>query len=110
MRSIGFGFERIALLALAWPRIAAVVFFAGVVILGYGFSQIRFDEDLRSTFAGPNSAYQAYERTIGEFFDPENETLILVEGDIGSPANFAKLEQVQLELQFVQGVDSVYSL
>ena len=111
MRSIGFGLERIALVALARPWPAAVIFLALLALLGYGLTRLSFDEDLRNVFAGDSSAFAAYQQATADFVDPENETLVLVEGgSLGQPADFAKLSELQLELQLIEGVDSVYSL
>lgn len=111
MWSIGFGLERVAWLALYRPRITAVVTVLLVVASVFGLSQVKFDEDLRAVFAGDNDTYRNYVRITEEFVDPENENLLLVEGkDLGTPENFQKLEQLQFELQFIDGVDNVFSL
>src|SRR5690606_20330850 len=77
----------------------------------FGLSQVKFDEDLRAVFAGDNETYRNYVRITEEFVDPENENLLLIEGaDLGTPDNFTKLQQLQFELQFIEGVDNVFSL
>jgi predicted RND superfamily exporter protein len=77
----------------------------------YGLTQVKFDEDLRAVFAGENDTYRNYVRITEEFVDPENENLLLVEGaDLGTPDNFARLQNLQFELQFIEGVDNVFSL
>src|SRR5690242_17565909 len=107
MWSIGFGLERVAWLALYRPKITAVVAVALVAAAIFGLTRVKFDEDLRAVFAGDNDTYRNYVQITEEFVDPENENLLLVEGkDLGTPENFQKLEQLQFELQFIDGVDN----
>lgn len=111
MWSIGFGIERAASLALNRPRLVGIVAVLMVAAAIFGLTRVKFDEDLRAIFAAENDTYRNYVRITEEFVDPENENLLLVEGeDLGTPENFAKLEQLQFELQFIEGVDNVYSL
>ena len=110
MWSIGFGLERIAWPALKWPRATAVVVLAALAVAGFGMTRVAFDENLRAVFASGSPAYAAYVAATDEFVDPENETLVLVEGDrLGTPDNFKRLQDFQFELQFIDGVGSVYS-
>jgi hypothetical protein len=111
MWSLGFGLERVAWLALKWPRTIGIVVLCMIAAAVYGLTQVKFDEDLRAVFAGENETYANYVRITEEFVDPENENLLLVEGaDLGSPENFARLQNLQFELQFVEGVENVFSL
>src|SRR5437868_1272676 len=110
MRSIGFGLERVAWPALRWPRATAIVFALMVATAVFGVTRLAFDEDLRNTFASDSPGFRAYVETTSEFVDPENETILLVEGDrLGDPATFQKLQDLQFELQVADGIDSVYS-
>lgn len=111
MWSLGFGLERVAWIALNRPRLTAVAILCLVAASVFGLTQVKFDEDLRAVFAGENDTYRDYVRITEEFVDPENENLLLVEGaDLGSPENFARLQELQFELQFIEGVDNVFSL
>jgi predicted RND superfamily exporter protein len=111
MKSIGFGLERIAWLALEWPRLAAVAFLLVLVLAGLGATRLSFDENLRNIFASKSEAFLAYKNTTSEFVDPENETLVLVEApDLASPAVFRHLQDFQFELQLIDGVGSAYSM
>jgi hypothetical protein len=52
-----------------------------------------------------------YLNATAEFVDPENEAILLVEGDrLAEPGAFQMLEDFQFELQLTEGIDSVYSL
>lgn len=110
MKSIGFGLERIAWPALLWPRAAGIVFCLILAVAAFGLTRLSFDEDLRNTFASGSDAYRFYSTATSEFVDPENETILLIEGDrLGEPQTFQKLQDLQFELQLADGVDSVYS-
>ncbi|MEX0853815.1 MAG: MMPL family transporter [Bauldia sp.] len=110
MKSIGFGLERIAWPALAWPRATAIVVLLLLAAAAFGITRLSFDEDLRSVFASDARAYSAYVAATADFVDPENETLVLVEGDhLGEAANFRRLQDFQFELQLIDGVGSVHS-
>ncbi len=108
---IGFGLERIALFIFERPRLGLAILIAVIALTGYGMTQVRFNDDLRNIFAGNSQVFKDYAEATSDFVDPENELLVLVEGkDLGTPANFQKLEDFQLELQLVDGVDNVFSL
>jgi predicted RND superfamily exporter protein len=111
MRSIGFGLERVAWPAMKWPRAALAVIVALLALAVFGLTHLGFDEDLRNTFASDSEGFRYYQEMTSEFVDPENETILLIEGDkLGDPATFQKLQDLQFELQVADGVDSVYSL
>jgi uncharacterized protein len=110
MKSIGFGLERIALLAVARPWLAAAFIAVLLAISGYGFLAVNFDEDLGSVFSGNTKEFAAYEKATQQFVNPENEIVILVEGDhLADPDTFARLRDFQFELQLVDGVANVFS-
>ncbi|HMN85703.1 MAG TPA: MMPL family transporter [Bauldia sp.] len=110
MWTLGFGIERVAWLALKWPRATGVVAVLVALVAVFGASKVRFDEDLRGVFSGNTQAYRDYVWVTDHFVDPENEMLLLVEGKtIGNPAVLAKLMDLQFELQLLDGVESVYS-
>ena len=111
MRSIGFGLERVAWLALDWPRATAAVFGVVLAVAAFGVTRLSFDEDLRNTFSSGSDAYAFYVKATSEFVDPENETILLVEGGrLAEPETFQRLQDFQFELQVADGIDSVYSL
>ncbi len=110
MKSIGFGIERIAWAALDRPWLAGIVSLVLLAFIGYGVTQVRFDQDLGKVFAGPSKAYQDYTKALGDSVDPESESLVLVEGpNLGRPDVFARLADLNFELQLIDGVDNVFS-
>lgn len=111
MKSIGFGLERFALLAVVQPWLAAALTLLLLGIAGYGLSKVAFDENLRSVFSGNTPQFIAYANATRQFVDPENELIVLVESDaLGEPDSFARLRDFQFELQLIDGVANVFSL
>ena len=111
MHSLGFGTERVVWPVLKWPRTALVLSLLALVAAAYGIVHVGFNENLRDVFAGKNKAYDNYVEVTDQFVDPENEIYLLIEGPtIGAPDSFARLRNLQFELQLVDGVGSVYSM
>ena len=108
-RSLAFGLDRIGLVAFGRPRL--VVLFAVIVsaVTVYGFFHISIDRDLRDLFRGETEIYQTYAEAVADFVDPENQIMVIVEGAIGVPENFEILRDLQLELQLIAEVGSVFS-
>jgi predicted RND superfamily exporter protein len=110
MRSIGFGLERIAWVAMDRPRTAGFVFVLILLAAGLGVTRVTFDQDLRNIFSGQIAAEARKVAAAQQFVDPEEETVLLIEGkSLAEPAVFTRLQDLQFELQFIDGVESVYS-
>ena len=99
------------MLALKFPRAAATIILALLAISVYGLTQLSFDENLRQIFRGDTQTYRAYVSATDNFADPENELLLLVEGEgISKPDTFSRLQDLQFELQLIDGIESSFSL
>ncbi|MCW5698033.1 MAG: MMPL family transporter [Bauldia sp.] len=109
--SLGFGIERIGLIAADHPRITAVVL---AIILGvavYGLFNISIDRNLRDLFNGETEAYRNYQTVTENYADPENQILVLVEGaGIAEGANLQRLQFLHLDMQLLPEIGGVYSL
>ena len=111
MKSIGFGLERIALLAVARPWLAAMLLALLFGVAGYGLTKVSFDDDLRNVFGGSTTEFATYTEATRQFVDPENQLIVLVEATSLAGADiFSHLREFQFELQFVEGVADVFSL
>lgn len=108
--SIGFGLERVAWPAMRWPAFTGVFVAIVVALAAYGSRDVTFNENLTQVFAGDTGAYRDYQRVTEDFVDPENESIVLVEGPaIATPQGLTKLMEFHLELQLIDGVESVFS-
>lgn len=109
--SIGFGLERVGVAAVDRPVLFGLLAVLLVALVAAGLAQLSFDERLRQVFRGDSEAYRTYVAVTDEFADPENETLVLIEGaGLGAPDTFRALEDFGFELQLLDGVESVFSL
>ncbi|MCC6735216.1 MAG: MMPL family transporter [Bauldia sp.] len=110
-KSFGFGVVRIGLFIerhgrLAWG-IAALV----TAVTIYGLFHVSVDRDLRDMFRGETALYQTYVATTEAFVDPENQVIVLVEGEgIRTPEGLRALEDLQLELQLLDDAGNVFSM
>jgi predicted RND superfamily exporter protein len=111
MASLGFGLERIAWYALRRPRVIGALFLVVLCLAVFGTTRLSFDSDMRNVFASDSQLYDAYIKATNDFVDPENELLILIEGEsLAEPESFLLLQDLHFELQFLDGVDSVFSI
>ncbi len=111
MKSIAFGLERLALPAVNRPWIVAGFLALVFAIVGYGLTKPRFDDNLRDVFGGSAEVVTAYVEATEQFIDPENQFVLLVEGNMfDKPGAFDRLGELQFELQFIDGVSDVFSL
>lgn len=108
-RSLAFGLDRIGLLALRFPRLAAIAAVLVSAVTVYGFFHLEIDRNLRDIFRGETETYERYADAAQDFVDPENQILVLVEGDIAAPDNLTTLRDLQLELLFINNVGNVFS-
>ncbi|MGV8838855.1 MAG: efflux RND transporter permease subunit [Bauldia sp.] len=109
--TLGFGLERVGLLAHRYPVLAGVVLAFMAAIAVFGVSRVQVDRNLRDMFQGQSAAYQTYLEATTEYADPENQILVLVEGDdLTSPETLGQLRDLQLELELLPDVGAVYSM
>lgn len=107
--SLAFGLDRFAQLGFRHPRIVAALAVIVTMVTVYGFFNISVDRDLRDLFRGETEIYQTYADAAQDFVDPENQILVLVQGDIGDPDNLVALRDLQLELQLLPDVGNIFS-
>jgi predicted RND superfamily exporter protein len=109
-RSIAFGIDRIGLFALARPRLTAIAMMLIAIGGVYGLLNLSIDRDLRSLFRGETEIYQSYVEALEAYVDPENQLLVLIEGEaIGDPDVLTELRDLHLELSLLPDVGNVFS-
>ncbi|MGD9737953.1 MAG: RND family transporter [Bauldia sp.] len=109
--SFGLGVLHVGRLVYGHPRIAGVLLAIIVGLSIYGIFGLSVDRDLRDMFRGESEAYRTYVAMTDAFADPENQLIVLVEGDaIREPATLQRLLDFQFELTLLDGAGSVYSL
>ncbi|MCW5716431.1 MAG: MMPL family transporter [Bauldia sp.] len=108
--SLGFGLEKVGLVAHRHPLVAAIVLALISVVTVYGMFHVQIDRNLRDMFQGDSESYRTYLEATEDYVDAENQILILVEGDLTAPGALATLRDLQLELSLLDDAGSVYSL
>lgn len=109
--SFGLGVVLVGRLVDRHPRIAGILLAIIVGLSIFGVFSLSVDRDLRDMFRGESETYRTYVAMTDAFADPENQILVLVEGDsIREPATLQRLLDFQFELQLLDGAGSVYSL
>jgi hypothetical protein len=111
MASIGFGLERLGLLAIRWPRAAALVVVAITLSALYGCLHLQFEEDLRNIFRSESPAWTRYQDFGRNYNDGQGDVLMVAEADtFADPLKLEALRNLHLELQLVEGVGQVFSV
>ncbi len=110
MRHIGFGLEKIGLLALHWPRRAAVFILIVTFIALAGISQLRFDDDVIYAFRSGSDSYRHFTELLNDHDGVSNDAVILVEASQPFDAGRLRtLREMHFDLEFADGVEQVLS-
>jgi predicted RND superfamily exporter protein len=109
-RSVGFGAERIGLAAIAFPKTAALLLAALLILIGFSLPRLTFDDDIHRVFLSDSTLSQA-QRSYDAAQDPPTSTILI---HITSPASFTaetmgNMRDLALDLEFTQGVTAVAS-
>jgi predicted RND superfamily exporter protein len=107
---IGFGAERLGLVALKFPRIASICLFALLVLVGTSLSRLSFDDDIHRVFLSDSLLSQAQRAYEAAQSPPLSTALIHVTSPEALNAeNMTALRDLSLDLEFVDGVTAVAS-
>ncbi len=110
MRHIGFGLEKIGLIALSRPRWTAVLVAIATFIALFGISQLRFDDDVIYAFRSNSETYQQFRQLLADRGGVYNDFVVMAESSRPlDRAALATLRELHFELEFVEGVGAVYS-
>jgi hypothetical protein len=111
LRSIGFGIERIGLLALRHPWIigcAALLLAIGAV---FGIARIKVDDSLSQLFRSDTPEFRQYEAVSRRFPSSEYDVLVVIEGErLLARESLEKLRDLVTDLQLVDGVRGLVSI
>jgi uncharacterized protein len=111
VRSLSFGLERLGLVALRYPAIAATIIIAITATALFGITKLRVDDSLSELFRTDTLEFRDYETLSKRFPSSEYDVLIVVEGnDLLARKSVIALESLVRELQFVEGMAGEVSL
>ncbi|SLN62751.1 MMPL family protein [Pseudooctadecabacter jejudonensis] len=107
---IGFGGERLGLVAIRFPRLAAFCLFAALVCVGASLPRLSFDDDIHRVFLSDSGVSQA-QRAYDSAQDPPLSTALIhiVSLDAFDAMQMTALRDLSLDLERVEGVTAVAS-
>ncbi len=109
--SVGFGLERLGLLALRFTRLSLTFVAILTIILFAASTFIEFRSDLREVFKTRTPDFQTFQEMTRQYPGSELDVMILAEAsDLITPQRLEKLRDLHIELRFLEEVQSVTSL
>jgi predicted RND superfamily exporter protein len=111
VRSLSFGLERLGLVALRYPLVAAGLIILVTLVALLGISKLRVDDSLSELFRTDTPEFHDYELISKRFPSSEYDVLIVIEGPaLLERKSIGALRKLVSELQFVDGMDGEVSL
>jgi predicted RND superfamily exporter protein len=106
-----FGLDRLGLVALRAPYVAAAVIVALTALAALGFSQLRVDDSLSELFRTDTAEFRQYEEIDRRFPSSEYDVLVVVEGKaILARERLEAFRNAVIELQLTDGVAGLVSM
>jgi predicted RND superfamily exporter protein len=110
-RSIAFGVERIGLVSLRHPWIAAIIVLALAIAAGFGVARIKVDDSLSQLFRSDTPEFRQYEDVTRRFPSSEFDVLVVVEGaNLLERDSLEKLRDLVTDLQLINGARGLISI
>ena len=111
MRSLGFGLERLGLVAIRAPVATLLVIAALSAFTSQGLSRLQADDALSELFRSNTPEFQNYAVMSDRFPASEFDVLIVVEGaDLLTPEKFETVRLLQYDLELADGIAGVLSV
>ncbi len=111
MWRIGFGFERLGLVAVRFPAVFSVLLIALVAIAGYSVQGVSFNGSVLSVLPDKSQAYLDYYAMNGAYRNFSRDVTVLVESDRLLTANgLEDLRNLQLDVSLADGVSKAVSI
>ncbi|MEM7361051.1 MAG: efflux RND transporter permease subunit [Pseudomonadota bacterium] len=109
--SLGFGLERIGLIALRFPRLATSMFLSSIVLAAMMLPRLGFDGDVVNVLDPSSKAFKEYETQSTSFHDYTKDLVVILEHENLTKVDvFEELRILHLDLALEDGVQSVYSV
>ncbi|MEX0853927.1 MAG: MMPL family transporter [Bauldia sp.] len=107
---IALGVERIGILSLRFPLVAAVLSVLAATAAGYGVTRLKVDDSLSQLFRSDTAEYRQYEEVTRRFPSAEFDILVVVEGDVLDRDSLQAFRDLTTDLQLVDGTTGILSL
>lgn len=106
-----FGIERLGLVALKAPVLAAILIVAMSVVAGFGINRLSVDDSLTELFRTDTEEFRQYEQVSKRFPSSEYDVLVVVEGkDLLTPAPLDAFRNMVIEFNLVPQIKGLVSL
>lgn len=109
-RSLAFGIERIGLLSLRSPAVAAVIALLVIAAAAYGVTLLKVDDSLSQLFRSDTAEFHQYEQVSRNFPSAEFDVLVVVEGDVLARDSLEAIRDLVTDLQLIDGTTGLISL
>src|SRR5437588_7904639 len=111
LHPLAWGIERIGLVALRFPALAAILVLALSVAAVFGVARIKVDDSLSQLFRSETPEFKQYEEVSRRFPSSEFDVLLVVEGkDLLERESLEKVRDLVTDLQLIDGVRGLVSL
>lgn len=107
---VGFGLERLGIIALGFPKCALVLVVLATIGLSFAATQLTFSSEIREVFRSDQSEFELLETMTSQYPGNERTIFVLVQGEIGfHKSGLEPLQRVHSELSWLEGVQKVLS-
>ena len=109
--NLGFGFERLGLVALGAGLRTVVALAVFTLVALYGIGKLKVDDSLSELFRTNTKEFRQYEEIDKRFPSNEYDVLAVVEGkELLGPKALGAFAKAVIELQLADGVDGLISM
>ncbi len=111
MASLGFGIERVGLLSLRNPKTSIIVILLVSLVAALGLLKLKPAGSLGELFRSSSTEFANYQKLNKLFPTTEYDVMVLIKGkDLMRPQTLDDIRNIQLELEFADGVENVVSM
>ena len=108
---LALGLERVGLLPISFPILAATVVVVLSILAAFGVARIKVDNSLSQLFRSDSAEFRQYEALTQRFPSSEFDVLVVVEGkQLLERSSLEKLRNLVTDLQLIDGVNGLVSL
>ena len=105
-----FGLESIGYISHKYAKTTIVIIILITIFMWFGQYRIVFNSNVTDLFKDGSPQYELFEKVNDLFVTSDNEFLLTISGEnLSKPENIRKLNDLQLEFEFDDGIKAVVS-